>query len=149
MKEKQGRIKEITAELRRLKVGGEEEGGVGLGLGPEEEPEKVLEVREEEIHAPKFVSKEEKERRARLQVAMRIMIIMPMTTMPMMILMTTPTATTMVLMTTLLIVLRMLVLMVVMVGTMLVLVQVTLVVGVMLVLLLLLRLLIPRLCLLL
>jgi len=67
VKEKQARIKEITAELARLHVQAEDDVQGELGLGPDEEPEKVLEVKEHEITAPKFVSKEEREKLARLQ----------------------------------------------------------------------------------
>ena len=38
-----------------------------MALDAEEEPEKILQVREDEISAPKFVSKEEQERQEALQ----------------------------------------------------------------------------------
>jgi len=67
VKEKQARLKEITHELRRLKQQIDDEGTGALGLGPDEEPYKVLEVKEDEITAAKFVTQAERERLAKIK----------------------------------------------------------------------------------
>ena len=67
MREKQSRIYEIEAELARLESVGDGLETEKMGMHLDEEPEKMLDVLDEEIEAPKFVTAEEKARRAKLE----------------------------------------------------------------------------------
>lgn len=67
IKEKQVRIGEIEVELGKLGSASDGEPTLVMGMHIDEEPEKLLEVTDAEIEAPKYVSKEEKARLAKLE----------------------------------------------------------------------------------
>jgi len=71
VKEKQVRIREIEAELAKLGSQGDGEETLALGFHDEEMPEKIIEVKDAEIMAPKFISPEERERLAKLEAEKR------------------------------------------------------------------------------
>ncbi len=67
VKEKQVRIGEIENELERLEAEGDGEPTEPIGLVPDEEPEKLLEVLDHEIKSSKFISPEERARLDKLE----------------------------------------------------------------------------------